>query len=436
MSDTKIVHDSIHGSIDIDGFYLQIMDRPEMQRLRCIKQLGLGNLVFPGANHTRFEHCVGVYHLSGRMSQTLGLSDEDDAAVRTAGLLHDICHAPYSHSLEGILEEITESNHMDLARDLIFGRRSTHLKRDEDLLGGTEPISTLLEDNGVSAEEVCDLISQPFSELGSLHADGDSYFSSKDYLHQIIHGPVDSDQMDYLLRDSHYTGVSYGNIDMDRLLSQMFIHNDKLVLRKGGIVAAEGLMVSRLLMHSSVYFHRTVRTVETMLVKAVEEAMDEGADFSELYLMTDADLMSELASFGGKASVLARDLIYRRLYKKSYVLYRNALTEDDISGLVRYAGLNGRRELEDQIARRAGLDRSEVVVDIQPKSMLISSQKIGKTDVSIYDNGRVRSLASISPLARSLQNRAPFDWALHVSAPKGKEEIVRKAARNIIGIDD
>ncbi len=433
----KTVHDPIHGSISIEGFFVDIMDRPEMQRLHSVKQLGLGNIVFPGANHTRFEHCMGVYHLSGRMSKALGLDEEDDLAVRSAGFLHDICHAPFSHTLEGILEETTESNHMDLARDLIFGRIPTFMERDRDKFDGIEPISQLLEDNGVSAEQVCDLIAYPRSDMGGLHSqDGDSYFSSKDYLHQIIHGPVDSDQMDYLLRDSHYTGVTHGTIDMDRLLSQMIRYNDKMVLRKGGIVAAEGLMVSRILMHSAVYYHRTVRAVELMMVKAVEEAMEQGEDMSELHLMTDADLIAKLISCGGKASSMTRDLIYRRIYKKAYSLYHGSISEDDISELLRYSGNEGRRTLEEQIARRAGIDRSEVVADVQPKQMLLSSLKIGKTDVLILDNGRVRSLASISPLARSLQSRMPFDFAVMISAPKGKEEIVRKAAKSVIGIDD
>jgi len=434
--DRKNLHDPIHGNIVLEGHYLELTDRPEMQRLRCIKQLGLGNLVYPGANHTRFEHCVGVYHLSGRMSQALDLGKDDDASVRAAGLLHDICHAPFSHTLESLLEEITGRDHMELARDLIFGKVPMCMKRDEDLFGGMEPMSSILEDSGISADEVCDLIVHPSSELGSLHPDGDTYFTSKDYMHQIIHGPVDSDQMDYLLRDSHYTGVTHGTIDMERLLNQMFIHNDKVVLRKGAVSAAEGLMVSRILMHSSVYFHGTVRIAELMLVKAAEEALDTGLDLSELYLMTESDLTSLLISSGGSPSVLMRDLVYRRPYKSSYVLYHSSLSEDDISELLRYSGPEGRRNLEEQIARRAGLDRSEVVVDMQPKQMLISSQKIGKTDVPIFDGGRVRSLASISPLARSLQNRPPFDRALVVAAPKGKKDIVGRSARAVIGIDD
>ena len=94
----KYVHDPIHGSIVIDGLFLDIMGRHEIQRLHLIKQLGLGNMVFPGANHTRFEHSLGVYHLAGRMCEALELNKEDTLALKAAGLLHDMCHSPFSHS--------------------------------------------------------------------------------------------------------------------------------------------------------------------------------------------------------------------------------------------------------------------------------------------------------------------------------------------------
>ncbi len=438
MSDrTKTVHDPIHGSITVGPPFTDIMDRHEMQRIRSVKQLGLGNLVFPGANHTRFEHCLGVCHLSGRMGRMIGLDDEDVNTLMAAGLLHDVCHAPFSHTLESTMEGITGKDHMDLARDLIFGKVPTYLKRDEDILGGTCSISEILEDSGISAETVCDLISYPRSELGSFSAgDEKSFFPSRDYMHQIIHGPVDSDQMDYLLRDAHYTGVKLGTIDMDRLLSQMVRFNDQLVLRKGGISAAEGLVVSRLLMHSSVYFHRTVRTAEMMMVKAVEEAISQGEDLSEMYLMTDSDLVQKLISAGGKASNLTRDIMLRRLHKKAYALYFNSLNEDVISGLVKYADPKIRKDLEERIASRAGVDRTDVIVDMPSKSSLLLKQKIGKTDVNILDDGRVRSLSSFSALARSMQSRTGLDWAIMVSAPAGKECAVAKAARNVIGIDD
>ncbi len=434
---SKIVHDPIHGSITIAPPFLDILDRHEMQRIRSVKQLGLGNLVFPGANHTRFEHCLGVYHLSGRMGRALGLDDDDVMALMAAGLLHDVCHAPFSHTLEREMETITGRNHMDLARDLIFGKVPTFMERDGDLLDGVEPMSVILEDSGISAKTVCDLIAYPRSALGSFNIDDEvPYFSSRDYMHQIIHGPVDSDQMDYLLRDAHYTGVKLGTIDMERLLSQMVRYNDQLVLRRGGISAAEGLVVSRLLMHSSIYFHKTIRTAEMMLVKAVDEAIEQGNDMSEMYLMTDSDLIQRLMVSGGKASDMARNIMLRRLYKKSYILYLSMLDDDDIHEITRYSDPKARRELESRIASRAGVDVSDVIVDMPPKSSLLYEQKIGKTDVNILDGGRIRSLSSFSALARSLQSRSSFDWAMMVSAPVGKEAAVAKAARNIIGIDD
>lgn len=440
-ADKRIVHDPIHGSIEIDGVFKEILDRHEIQRLHSIKQLGLGNMVFPGANHTRFEHCMGVYHLAGRMSKALNLSREDDLAVRAAGFLHDICHSPFSHTLEEQMERITHKDHMDLARDLIFGKVPTCRERDNDLFGDREPIGQILEDSGISEEEVCDLIAKPRSELRGLElfdsTSSQTYFKTRDYIHQIIHGPVDADQMDYLMRDAHYTGVTYGSIDIDRLLTQMKIRNDKMALNKGGIVAAEGLMVSRSLMYSSVYYHKTVRIVEMMLNKAIDMAREEGVEFPEIYLMNDIDLMSDLINKGGRiASTLARQVLNRNLYKKSYILYFNDIAEDDKAELTRYTGYEGRKALGEAIARKAGLEPWQVLVDIPSKSTLLALEKIGKTDVDIDDGTKLRPITQFSPLARSLQARSMLDWAVLISAPSGHEETVRSAARNVIGIND
>ena len=226
------------------------------------------------------------------------------------------------------------------------------------------------------------------------------------------------------------------HIDIDRLLTQMVLFNGKMALDKGGIIAAEGLMVSRALMYSSVYYHKTVRIVEMMLTKAVEAAIEQKEDFSEIYLMNDVDLLSRLNSGNGTASRLSRDVMFRRLYKKAYTLYTNNLTEDDRVSLTRYTGYEKRKRLEEDIADGAGLDKSEVIVDIPSKSTLLSSTKIGKTDVQILDGSKLRSVAAFSPIAKSLQNRNVYDWSIMISAPKGRTEAVRKAAKDIIGIDD
>lgn len=436
MDGNTVIHDPIYGSVSVDGPYLELLDRHEVQRLRRIKQLGNGFSVFPGANHTRFEHSLGVYHLSGRMSQALELNKEDTDTVRAAGLLHDICHAPFSHALEELMEKITGKDHMDLARELIHGRMPYFMKRDANLIGGIGPMSEILEDSGISSEEVCDLISYPSTDVSGISIDSNqSFFNSRDYIHQIIHGPVDADQMDYLLRDAHYTGVSYGSIDMDRLLSQMKVRNNKMVLGKGGIVAAEGLMVSRVLMYSSVYLHKTVRIGDKMLEKAAEAAIESGADLSEIYLMDDSDIISLLSSAGGPAAEIVRSIRFRNLYKKSFVLYSNDLSEDDKAELVRFTGYEARKSLEEQIANRAGLEKHEVIVDIPSKSTLLSKIKVGKTDVLIDDGSKIRPVTSFSPLAKSLQTRNYFDWSIMVSAPEGKQEAVRKAAKGLIGIE-
>ena len=118
MDRAKVVHDPVHGSISVDGVFMEVMDRHEMQRLRSVKQLGLGYLVFPGANHTRFEHSLGAYHLAGRMADAIGLDVDDRDTVRMAGMLHDICHPPFSHTLESMMESSLGMDHMDLARVL------------------------------------------------------------------------------------------------------------------------------------------------------------------------------------------------------------------------------------------------------------------------------------------------------------------------------
>ena len=429
----KTFHDPLHGSIVVDDVFLKIVDRHEMQRLRSVKQLGLGNLVFPGANHTRFEHSIGVYHLSGRMASSLGISKEESDAVRAAGMLHDVCHMPFSHTVSEIAEIKFGLDHMQAARKLINGEIKTYGDRDEDVLGSEPPISEILENSGISSREVCDLIEYPESQMANpdvFSQDvGQSYFRSGDYLHQIIHGPVDSDQMDYLVRDAHYTGVTHGAIDIERIISMMHVFNERIVLDKGGVPAAEGLMVSRSLMYTSVYYHETVSIAGSMLNKAVEAS---DLDLSDMYLMTDADLISLLEAHGGRSHNIVRDLMNRRLYKKAHIGYVADLSEEDSHILARYAKYRERKKLEQEIADIAGMDVSEVAIDIPSESVLLSKISIGKTDVSILEDDRVRSITKISSIARALQSRDTFRWAVLVSAPKGKQDAVEAAAKKVL----
>ena len=432
----KVIHDPLHGSISVKDVFLDILSRHEMQRLHNVKQLGMANTVFPGANHTRLEHSLGVYHLAARMGNALELSKEDADHIKAAAMLHDVCHLPFSHNLSELYENRTGTDHMELARPLIKGTIPTYRERDEDILGNEGTISELLERNGLSSDVVCDLIARPRSRTEGLDAfmstgEKQSFFSSKDHLHQIIHGPVDADQMDYLLRDAHYTGVAHGSIDIERLMTQMKVHNNTIVLERGGVVAAEGLMVSRALMYSSVYFNKTVRIAEMMLSKAAELS---NIDLSTLHVMDDADLRNMLLEQKGKQSEIMRSLIYRKLYKKAFSAYTTDLNEEQISKIVRYSVYEDKKRLESEIADEAGIDYGDVIVDIPSRSALLSSVKIGKTDVSILYDGRVRPITRISPVSKALQSRDTFDWAVMVSSPKDHVEDVRKAAVSILNL--
>jgi HD superfamily phosphohydrolase len=432
----KVIHDPLHGSIPVDGVFLKLLARHEVQRLHSVKQLGMANTVFPGANHTRLEHSLGVFHLANRMSKALRLDDDETKHVCAAALLHDICHLPYSHNISELYEHRTGTDHMELARPLIKGTIPTFSERDRDMLDGTGTISELLESNGLSTDTVCDLIAKPRSVTEGLEAfmpdrKKTSYFPSKDHLHQMIHGPVDADQMDYLLRDAHYTGVAHGSIDIERLMTQMKVYNDTIVIERGGVVAAEGLMVSRALMYTSVYFNKTVRIAEMMLSKAVELSE---VDMEAIHLMDDPDLRTALIENGGRSSKMIRSLIHRRLYKTALSAYTSDLDEEQISRIAEFSKYENRKKLEDEIAESAGVDYSEVIVDMPSRSSLLSNAKIGKTDVSIYYDGRVRPIARISPVAKALQSRDTFGWAVMVSAPYAHTEKVRRAASSILNL--
>ncbi|MBE6518598.1 MAG: HD domain-containing protein [Thermoplasmata archaeon] len=433
MRSGKVIQDPVHGNIIVDGIYQDITDRPEMQRLRTVKQLGLGYLVFPGANHTRFEHCLGTYHLAGRMANAIGLGEDESKTVRMAGLLHDVCHAPFSHCLESIMEDATGLDHMELARALITGKLPNHKKVDDDLFDGLRPIGDEIAREGIDPKEVCDLIAYENSHSENLDSFmGKDHFPSRDYAHQIIHGPVDADQMDYLMRDAHYTGITHGDIDCDRLINTMTVHNDRIMIRRGGITAAEGLMVSRSLMYTSVYFHETTRIAEKMLCKSVEHS---GLDLSDIYLWTDYDLVQKVIDSGGKSSNCIRRVLNRDINKKAFAVYSTDVDEEVASKLIGYANREGTKRLEQEIADQADMDVFNVGVEITSKSNLQSSINIGKTDVSIIDDGgKVMSLARFSQIARALQARNPYSWAILVSAPSMFRESAEKAAKKVLGL--
>ena len=265
----KFIRDSVYGDINLSEFEVKVMDMPQFQRLRRIKQLGLISLIYPGATHTRFEHCLGTMNLGSKLAEELELDQDDVELIRISALLHDIGHGPFSHVSEGVLS----FPHEELTRYVVT----------------QTSIRDLLEEK-FDVNEIADII------------------NGKGHLGPIVSGELDVDRMDYLLRDSHNTGVSYGIIDYERIISNLKLE-DGLILDIKGVQAAEGALVSRYFMYPSVYQHHTTRIVNSMFRRALQKTFDEKIiDEHEIYRYDDSDITS---MFRNSENEYVRDIMFR-----------------------------------------------------------------------------------------------------------------------------
>ena len=238
----KIINDPIYGFIQIPfETVFQLIEHPFFQRLRRIRQLGLTHLVYPGAHHTRFHHALGAMHLMMEAIEVLRgkghiILDNEAEAVIIAILLHDIGHGPFSHALENSI--VKSTTHEELS--VLFMDR---LNLD---LNGSLTLAIKIFRNQYS----------------------------KNFLHQLVSGQLDMDRLDYLNRDSFYTGVSEGVISSDRIIKMLEIHNDDLAIEAKGIYSIEKFIIARRLMYWQVYLHKTVVSAENLLINILRRAKE------------------------------------------------------------------------------------------------------------------------------------------------------------------
>lgn len=247
----KIINDPVYGFISIPGdFVFDLIEHPWFQRLRNIKQLGLTSFVYPGANHSRFQHGLGALHLMDMAISTLRskgaeISPDEEEATFIAILLHDVGHGPFSHALENSI--ISDISHEDLSLLLMRKLNETYIGK-------------------------LDLAIEIFTG---------SY--SRKFFHELISGQMDMDRLDYLRRDSFFTGVIEGSVGSERIIRMLNVVDDRLVIDEKGIYSLEKFLIARRLMYWQVYMHKTVLSSESLLVKVLKRAKELANEGIELY---------------------------------------------------------------------------------------------------------------------------------------------------------
>lgn len=270
-----MIKDSIFGFIETSEEEEKIIDTPEFQRLRHVRQLALAYLVYPGANHTRFEHSLGTMHVAGKIAKRLEL---DVRKARLLGLIHDIGHGAFSHESERALSKY---------------------------LGSHEEIRKRI----VEKSEIGEIIFSNYSKK--------EFFSGPEM--EIIQHDLGADRLDYLNRDSYYTGVAYGVIDEERIISTLSFYGKKkkIYLERGGLEAAESMLIARFMMFFTVYFHKTVRIASAMLRRAIQQAVSSGEMEPEDFVYGfDDEILFRLSQKSG----FAKRILQRKLYKLAYEL--------------------------------------------------------------------------------------------------------------------
>ena len=392
----KTIKDPVHGYISVDEKILPLLDSPQVQRLRYIRQLGFSNMVYPGANHTRFEHSLGTMHLAGILAKSLKLDETEILLSMVSGLLHDIGHGPFSHATEPLIENYLGRSHHEVGHMLY-----------EDAMSKT------IEALELDPSEICEMI------------------EGRHRLSGIIHGDLDVDRMDYLMRDAHYTGVPYGTVDAQRLIQSTILSESGLALKDTGIISAESLLIARTLMRPTVYFHHVSRIAESMVkTAAVRHLEAAGSGMSErasgLLSLDDGSFCVELMSSESQsASSLMKGLMRRSLYKRSVYA---GLDQIRVSSVLRRPESIDEKKIAADIAEVSGVDEEYILVDIPP---FPSSMSI---DVMVENRNDLISLEEMSPLLKTLNDTRKTQWRMGVYTLPEYRRTVESAAVEVLNI--
>ncbi|TBR24263.1 MAG: HD domain-containing protein [Candidatus Nitrosotenuis sp.] len=380
--------DPIHNFIRVYETELKIIDSPIFQRLRRIRQLSGAHLTYPSAQHSRFEHSLGVMHIAAQAANALkekGLLNQDQIQnIRLAALLHDVGHGPFSHLFEEVLQEKRKISHEEMGKNII-------LKSE---------IGDTLSKSGFDKKFITKL------------AFGDTKYQ---FVNEIVSGSLSADMMDYLQRDGYFTGAEHAKIDHQRIIQSLDVYKSRLALDRSALYSFESMVLSRYQMFKAVYFHKTVRSAEVMMLESIRLADDRlnftSLDLDEYVKLTDEFVVSQILSLQTdtddlrRAKQFAEDYQNRKLLKCVY----EQLTDKKFTK-------SHEIKLKHDIAKKSKVSINEIFVDTTTTSSLplTPSKEKSKSIILITDDSTKSSIKEI-----------PFSKIPVVSSIAGSMNIVR-----------
>ncbi|MHB1439222.1 MAG: HD domain-containing protein [Cuniculiplasma sp.] len=346
----KAIQDPVWGYTEIPEKFLRVIDTQEFQRLHWIRQLGMCYLVYPGAVHTRFQHSLGTMVLAQQIGEKLGTQFPNEVAA--AALLHDVGHFPFSHSFEDYFEKKFKTNHEKRGIGIVNGK-----------IGSGEINENLIKEN--IDPEIVGIILSGTKEEFALES-------------SIISGPLDADEMDYLVRDSYFTGTDHLSFSLKRIIDILRTDGERIYIEEKGVTSIESVLISRLLMYKSVYFHKTVRIAQKMIEKTLYKLKN--PDIS--YLSMHDDLFLSTVGQREQSSGLINMINKRKLYK---MIYRGEAPS----------------ERKEEVERRLLEAYPELIIDYIPPYSF-KDRKRSKDEVIVKQENGFKDISSISPLLNSL----------------------------------
>jgi HD superfamily phosphohydrolase len=408
------IKDPVHGYVYITKAEKNIIDSYPMQRLRRLRQLAGSEYVYPGANHTRFEHCVGVMYLAGKVLEnpnvSRGVSDEEVDMCRISALLHDVGHGPFSHVFEQLLIKDLEKTHEDITSWII--------EKSE--------VGDKLSKAGYNPQEVAKLA------VGKMHKPG------KAFLDQIISSAVDVDKQDFIVRDTYHTGAEYGFVDVFRLIHALDVLGENLAVELGALSALEAFMIARIESFKSIYFHRVGRAAQIMLATAMEKANTELGltkfNNPEDYLkLDDYTVWSALKKCEASKDIIG-NLEQRRMLKCAYerTFYEKDAMISNVFGRESY-----RRHIQNEIAKEADVNTESVIIDVPtvPSVPYHHAVFMESMEIPVFSRNQkgLKIPQRLSEISKIFETLKGFMNILRVYTNEVDRERVEKATEKILG---